>query len=62
MSTVADDRPTRERLLDEALASFARRGFEATSLDAVAAGRDPVGVVFDESEAMVDFEAGNYLE
>jgi AcrR family transcriptional regulator len=29
---------TRERVLDEALASFAQRGYEATSLDALAAG------------------------
>lgn len=29
--------PTRERILDTALASFADRGFEATSLDALAA-------------------------
>ena len=36
--------------------------FFQRQLDAVAAGRDPVGVVLDESEAMVDFEAGNYLE
>ncbi|HEY7548080.1 MAG TPA: Rieske 2Fe-2S domain-containing protein [Hyphomicrobiaceae bacterium] len=38
------------------------RRFFQRQLDAVAAGRDPVGVVFDESKAMVDFEAGNYLE
>jgi phenylpropionate dioxygenase-like ring-hydroxylating dioxygenase large terminal subunit len=38
------------------------RRFFQRQLDAVAAGRDPVGVVFDESEALVDFEAGNYLE
>jgi phenylpropionate dioxygenase-like ring-hydroxylating dioxygenase large terminal subunit len=38
------------------------RRFFQRQLDAVAAGRDPVGVVLDESEAMVDFEAGNYLE
>jgi TetR/AcrR family transcriptional regulator len=30
--------PTRERILDEALASFGTRGYEATSLDAIAAG------------------------
>lgn len=30
--------PTRERILDAALVSFATRGYEATSLDAVAAG------------------------
>ena len=29
---------TRERVLDAALASFAQRGYEATSLDALAAG------------------------
>ena len=29
--------PTRERILDEALASFGSRGYEATSLDALAA-------------------------
>ena len=38
-----------------------RRLFQR-QLDAVAAGRDPVGVVFDESQALIDFEAGNYLE
>jgi phenylpropionate dioxygenase-like ring-hydroxylating dioxygenase large terminal subunit len=38
------------------------RRFFQRQLDTVAAGRDPVGVVFDESKAMVDFEAGNYLE
>jgi phenylpropionate dioxygenase-like ring-hydroxylating dioxygenase large terminal subunit len=38
------------------------RRFFQRQLDAVAAGRDPAGVVFDESKAMVDFEAGNYLE
>jgi hypothetical protein len=38
-----------------------RRLFQR-QLDAVAAGRDPVGVVFDESRALIDFEAGNYLE
>jgi phenylpropionate dioxygenase-like ring-hydroxylating dioxygenase large terminal subunit len=38
------------------------RRFFQRQLDAVAAGRDPVGVVFDESRALVDFEAGNYLE
>ncbi len=38
------------------------RRFFQRQLDAVAAGRDPVGVVFDESKAMVDFEAGNYLD
>jgi nitrite reductase/ring-hydroxylating ferredoxin subunit len=38
------------------------RRFFQRQLDAVAAGRDPVGVVLDESAAMVDFEAGNYLE
>jgi len=38
------------------------RRFFQRQLDAVAAGRDPVGVAFDESQAMVDFEAGNYLE
>jgi phenylpropionate dioxygenase-like ring-hydroxylating dioxygenase large terminal subunit len=38
------------------------RRFFQRQLDALAAGRDPVGVVFDESKAMVDFEAGNYLE
>jgi phenylpropionate dioxygenase-like ring-hydroxylating dioxygenase large terminal subunit len=38
-----------------------RRMFQR-QLDAVAAGRDPIGVAFDESKAMVDFEAGNFLE
>ena len=38
-----------------------RRMFQR-QLDAVAAGRDPIGVAFDEDKAMVDFEAGNYLE
>jgi nitrite reductase/ring-hydroxylating ferredoxin subunit len=38
------------------------RRFFQRQLDAVAAGSDPVGVVFDESQALVDFEAGNYLE
>jgi hypothetical protein len=38
------------------------RRFFQRQLDAVAAGRDPVGVVFDESRALIDFEAGNYLE
>jgi phenylpropionate dioxygenase-like ring-hydroxylating dioxygenase large terminal subunit len=38
-----------------------RRMFQR-QLDAVAAGRDPIGVAFDESQAMVDFEAGNFLE
>lgn len=38
------------------------RRFFQRQLDAVAAGRDPVGVVFDEKQAMIDFEAGNYLE
>jgi hypothetical protein len=38
-----------------------RRMFQR-QLDAVAAGRDPIGVVFDESKALIDFEAGNYLE
>jgi hypothetical protein len=38
------------------------RRFFQRQLDAVATGCDPVGVVFDEREAMVDFEAGNYLE
>ena len=32
------NRPTQERILDEALASFGTRGYEATSLDALAAG------------------------
>jgi TetR/AcrR family transcriptional regulator len=35
--TDADERPTRERILDAALVSFAGRGFDATSLDHVAA-------------------------
>ena len=34
------DPPTSERILDAALASFATRGYEATSLDALAAGLD----------------------
>jgi phenylpropionate dioxygenase-like ring-hydroxylating dioxygenase large terminal subunit len=38
-----------------------RRMFQR-QLDAVAAGRDPIGVAFDESQALVDFEAGNFLE
>ena len=38
------------------------RRFFQRQLDAVAAGRDPAGVFFDESQAMVDFEAGNFLE
>jgi len=38
------------------------RRFFQRQLDAVAAGRDPVGVAFDESKALIDFEAGNYLE
>jgi nitrite reductase/ring-hydroxylating ferredoxin subunit len=38
------------------------RRFFQRQLDAVAAGRDPVGVVFEENKALVDFEAGNYLE
>jgi hypothetical protein len=31
-------------------------------LDAAGRGRDLIGVVFDESKALIDFEAGNYLE
>ena len=31
-------------------------------LDAVAAGRDPLGVAFDEKDACVKFAAGQYLE
>jgi nitrite reductase/ring-hydroxylating ferredoxin subunit len=38
-----------------------RRMFQR-QLDAVAAGRDPIGVSFDESQGPIDFEAGNYLE
>jgi hypothetical protein len=38
-----------------------RRMFQR-QLDALAAGRDPIGVAFDEAKAMVDFEAGNFLE
>jgi hypothetical protein len=30
-------------------------------LDALAAGRDPIGVCFDEAAATVWFEAGNYI-
>jgi len=30
-------------------------------LDALAAGRDPIGVCFDEAAATVRFEAGNYI-
>jgi AcrR family transcriptional regulator len=35
---MSDPSPTRERILDAALVSFGTRGYEATSLDAVAAG------------------------
>ena len=35
-----DERSTAERILDAALVSFASRGYEATSLDALAAGLD----------------------
>ena len=38
------------------------RRFFQRQLDAVAAGRDPAGVTFDESQAMVDFEAGNFID
>jgi nitrite reductase/ring-hydroxylating ferredoxin subunit len=38
-----------------------RRMFQR-QLDAMAAGRDPIGVSFDESQGPIDFEAGNYLE
>ena len=31
-------------------------------LDIVAAGGDPVGVAFDEEDAYVKFDAGQYLE
>jgi hypothetical protein len=30
-------------------------------LEAVAAGRDPIGVSFDASAGPVEFEAGNYI-
>jgi hypothetical protein len=31
-------------------------------VDAVAAGRDPIGVAFDEQNAYVKFDAGQYLD
>jgi hypothetical protein len=31
-------------------------------LEAIAAGKDPVGVAFDEKDAYVKFDAGQYLE
>jgi AcrR family transcriptional regulator len=37
MSAAGDARPTRERILDAALDQFGTRGFEATSLDDIAA-------------------------
>jgi hypothetical protein len=30
-------------------------------LDAMAAGRDPAGVAFDEGAPPVEFEAGNFI-
>jgi hypothetical protein len=30
-------------------------------LEAMANGRDPIGVAFDESAAAVEFEAGNFI-
>ncbi len=38
--TSTDGAPTSERIIDAALRSFATRGYEATSLDALAAGLD----------------------
>jgi phenylpropionate dioxygenase-like ring-hydroxylating dioxygenase large terminal subunit len=51
-----------ERLAQTDIGVVMLRRFFQRQLDAVAGGRDPVGVVFDESKAMVEFEAGNYLE
>ena len=49
---------TRERILDVALASFASRGYEATSLDAIAAGLDvrkqTILYHFGSKEAVLD--------
>jgi len=33
----------------------------AEQLEAMAAGRDPIGVCFDTNAAPVEFEAGNFI-
>lgn len=38
------------------------RRFAEQQLKALAEGRDPAGVVFDEAQTLVTFEAGNWLE
>jgi hypothetical protein len=38
-----------------------RRLFQR-EIDKVKRGEDPVGLVWDEANAVVDFEAGNFLE
>ena len=48
------------RLSDKGVAMLRRLFLKQA--EAVAAGADPVLVAFDESEAMVRFEAGNFLE
>jgi AcrR family transcriptional regulator len=49
---------TRERTLDAALASFSTRGYEATSLDALAAGlgvrKQTILYYFPSKEALLD--------
>ena len=47
----------------QALAQGAQADFEAydKQLDALKAGRDPIGVSFDATAKPVEFEAGNFI-